>query len=105
MIRIILNKEDVALKESHSVYLDVPPLYNVVLLNDDYTPMDFVVFILESVFHKSSSESEKIMLAVHHHGSAVCGVYSYEVAETKMMEVVSLAREKEYPLQCIIEKE
>ena len=82
-----------------------PSLYRVLLLNDDYTPMEFVVYLLENVFRKSHEEAVKIMLHVHHNGVGVCGVYTYEVAETKVVRVMSLARRAQHPLQCTMEKE
>lgn len=82
-----------------------PPLYRVILLNDDYTPMDFVVVVLESVFHKSSVEATQIMLHVHKKGSGLAGVYTREIAETKVNTVHELARNKQYPLKCVMEKE
>jgi ATP-dependent Clp protease adaptor protein ClpS len=82
-----------------------PRLYKVLLLNDDYTPMDFVVYILEQFFNKSRSEATNIMLQVHRRGVGVCGVYTYEVAETKVSQVMIFARQNEHPLQCTMEKE
>jgi len=82
-----------------------PSLYRVVLLNDDYTPMDFVVHILESVFHKSTVEATQIMLNVHKKGSGLAGVYTREIAETKVYTVQELARKERFPLKCIMEKE
>lgn len=82
-----------------------PSRYKVIMLNDDYTPMDFVIQILQMVFKKTSEEAEAIMLTVHKEGAAVCGVYPYEVAETKALQVVDHARKEEHPLQCRIEKE
>ena len=82
-----------------------PSLYRVVLLNDDYTPMDFVVHILESVFHKSTVEATQIMLNVHRKGSGLAGVYTREIAETKVHTVQELARKSKFPLKCIMEKE
>ena len=82
-----------------------PSLYRVLLLNDDYTPMEFVVHLLESVFHKSLEEATRIMLHVHHNGVGVCGIYTYEVAETKVVQVMALARRAQHPLQCTMEKE
>ena len=81
-----------------------PSMYRVMLLNDDYTPMEFVVQVLESVFNKPVEEAMRIMLQVHQKGSGVCGVYTYEVAETKVGIVLALAREAEHPLQCVMEK-
>ena len=82
-----------------------PRLYKVVLLNDDYTPMDFVVYILERFFNKAPEEATRIMLHVHQKGVGICGVYTYEVAETKVAQVTSFARQHEHPLQCTMEKE
>jgi len=82
-----------------------PSLYRVVLLNDDYTPMDFVVHILESVFHKSTLEATQIMLNVHKKGSGLAGVYTREIAETKVYAVLELAHKNKFPLKCIMEKE
>ncbi len=82
-----------------------PSLYKVLVLNDDYTPMDFVVHILERYFHKTRDEATSIMLRVHHEGVGVCGVYTYEVAETKVMQVMDFARQHQHPLQCVMERE
>jgi ATP-dependent Clp protease adaptor protein ClpS len=82
-----------------------PSLYKVLLHNDDYTTKEFVVHILESVFNKDSTEAVQIMLHVHRNGIGVAGVYTYEVAETKVKTVESLARQYEYPLKCSIEEE
>jgi len=82
-----------------------PPLYKVILLNDDYTPMEFVVEILKSVFYKNHAEATRIMLHVHQNGMGVAGVYPYEVAETKTRTVEELARQGEFPLKCVMEKE
>jgi ATP-dependent Clp protease adaptor protein ClpS len=82
-----------------------PSLYKVLLLNDDFTTREFVVYVLESVFNKSSDEAMRIMLHVHQKGVGVCGVYTFEVAETKMMQVLDLAKQEGHPLQCTIEKE
>jgi ATP-dependent Clp protease adaptor protein ClpS len=82
-----------------------PPMYRVLLLNDDYTTMDFVVDVLMSVFQKTAGEATQIMLNVHRSGVGICGIYSFEVAETKVETVHALAREKGYPLKCTMEKE
>ncbi len=81
-----------------------PSMYKVLLLNDDYTPMEFVVHILEGIFHKSSEEATRIMLHVHQRGVGVCGVFTYEIAETKVTQVIDFARRHEHPLQCTMEK-
>ena len=82
-----------------------PPLYQVVLINDDYTPMEFVVHVLERFFQKSREEATRIMLHVHRRGVGVCGLFTYEVAETKVTQVMDLARQNQHPLQCTIEKD
>lgn len=82
-----------------------PHLYEVVLLNDDYTPMEFVVDVLCSIFHKSEGEAVEIMLQTHNQGQGKCGVYTRDVAETKMMQVTQMAREQQHPLRCVIFKQ
>ena len=82
-----------------------PPLYRVLLINDDYTTMDFVVEVLRSVFDKPTDEAMRIMLNVHHAGAGLCGVYTYEIAETKVDTVHALAREHGFPLKSTMEKE
>ncbi|APH59999.1 ATP-dependent Clp protease adaptor protein ClpS [Granulibacter bethesdensis] len=82
-----------------------PSLYKVLMLNDDYTPMEFVVHVLERFFQKTREEATQIMLHVHRRGVGVCGVFTYEVAETKVTQVMDLARHNQHPLQCTIEKE
>lgn len=82
-----------------------PSMYRVLLLNDDYTPMEFVVHVLERFFNKSREAATEIMLHVHHRGVGVCGVYTYEVAETKVSQVIDFARRHQHPLQCTMEKE
>lgn len=81
-----------------------PNMYRVLLLNDDYTPMEFVVVILERVFKKTLEEATSIMLHVHTKGVGECGVYTHEVAETKVTQVMDLARQHGHPLQCVMEK-
>ncbi|MEA3374476.1 MAG: ATP-dependent Clp protease adapter ClpS [Campylobacterota bacterium] len=85
--------------------LSEPKQYKVLLLNDDYTSMDFVIEVLMNIFHKNYQEAEKIMLDVHRKDRGLCGVYSYEVAETKVMQVSKLAREQGYPLKATMEEE
>lgn len=82
-----------------------PNLYRVLLLNDDYTPMEFVVLILQDVFNKTREDAMRIMLHVHNHGVGECGVYPYEVAETKVTRVMDAARRNQHPLQCVMEKQ
>jgi ATP-dependent Clp protease adaptor protein ClpS len=83
----------------------VPPLYKVLLHNDDYTTMEFVVHVLEQVFGHPSPVAAQIMLSIHHRGVGVAGVFPYEIAETKANKVMDLARESEYPLLCTVEPE
>jgi ATP-dependent Clp protease adaptor protein ClpS len=82
-----------------------PSMYKVLMLNDDYTPMEFVVHILERFFAKSRQEATRIMLHVHKRGVGICGVYTYEVAETKVTQVMDFARQHQHPLQCTLEKD
>ncbi len=85
--------------------LKKPPLYKVILLNDDYTPMEFVVRVLERYFHKSREEATRIMLQVHQKGMGICGLFTREVAETKVRQVMLYAAESQHPLQCSMEPE
>lgn len=82
-----------------------PSLYKVLLLNDDYTPMEFVVVVLERFFNKGRDEATRIMLHVHQKGVGICGVYTFEIAETKVTQVMDFARKHQHPLQCTMEKE
>ncbi|MFM8614041.1 MAG: ATP-dependent Clp protease adapter ClpS [Alphaproteobacteria bacterium] len=82
-----------------------PAMYKVLMLNDDYTPMEFVVHVLERFFQKNREEATRIMLHVHRRGVGVCGVFTYEIAETKVTQVMDLARQNPHPLQCTIEKD
>ena len=82
-----------------------PSLYKVLLLNDDYTPMEFVVHVLQRFFNKDINEATEIMLHVHQNGVGICGVFTFEVAETKVTQVIDLARQHQHPLQCTMEKE
>lgn len=82
-----------------------PHRYKVLMLNDDFTPMDFVVYILEMIFNQSKESAITIMLNIHNTGLGVCGIFTYEIAETKVKTVMDLAKKHQYPLQCILEKE
>ena len=93
-----------AVKERVKVQKQEPALYKVVLLNDDYTTMEFVVSVLETVFQKSPAEAYRIMMQVHVNGSGIAGVYPWEVAETKVEALTSMARHAEYPLRATIEE-
>ncbi|MDP1751119.1 MAG: ATP-dependent Clp protease adapter ClpS [Reyranella sp.] len=82
-----------------------PSMYKVLMLNDDYTPMEFVVDVLQHIFQKTRDEATEIMLHVHQKGVGICGVYTYEIAETKVTQTVDYARKNQHPLQCTLEKE
>ena len=102
--KIIFASEDtpeIATKER--VKVKRPSPYKVLLLNDDYTTMDFVVFVLEKIFRKKSAEAVQIMMAIHNQGSAVCGVYPKQIAEAKVNEVHELSRSNGFPLRCALE--
>lgn len=81
-----------------------PPMYKVILSNDDYTTMDFVVMVLMAIFHKSRSEAQKIMMSVHRQGKGLCGVYPFDVAETKVKQVELIAEKHKFPLKCSMEE-
>ena len=82
-----------------------PSMYKVLMLNDDYTPMEFVIYVLESFFSMSHDEATQVMLHVHQKGVGVCGVFTYEIAETEVNQTMDLAQKNEHPLQCTIEKD
>lgn len=82
-----------------------PPMYKVLLLNDDYTPMDFVVFVLKKFFKKNETEATQIMLSVHNQGAGLAGIYPQEIAESKVFQVNNYSKKNEHPLKCIIEEE
>jgi ATP-dependent Clp protease adaptor protein ClpS len=82
-----------------------PSLYKVLLLNDDYTPMEFVIHVLQQFFNKGQEDATRIMLHVHQNGVGICGVYTFEVAETKVTQVMDFAKKHGHPLQCTMEKE
>ncbi len=96
---------DVSLATKTKPKTQRPPMYKVLLLNDDYTPMEFVVHVLERFFGITHSQAVEIMLTVHKKGVAVVGVFSYEIAETKVAQVMDFARRNQHPLQCTMEKE
>jgi len=99
------HEEDAAVATESRQKLERPRLYRVLLLNDDYTTMEFVVSILMNVFHLSRERAIEIMLKVHHEGAGVAGIYTFEVAETKVTKVTELARQSEFPLRCTMEPE
>jgi ATP-dependent Clp protease adaptor protein ClpS len=100
-----LGREDVVTERRTQTKTKKPSMYKVILLNDDYTPMEFVVELLKVVFHKPHAEATRIMLHVHQNGMGVAGVYPFEIAETKVRTVDDLARENQFPLKCTMEKE
>lgn len=99
------NKErEGGLVEAEKVRTKPPPMFKVLLLNDDYTPMDFVVVVLQTVFAMSREQATQVMLKVHRDGMGVCGVYTREVAATKVEQVIELAKSHQHPLQCTMEE-
>lgn len=98
------DDNDSLIKTQTKNKLKKPSLYKVLILNDDYTPMEFVVYLLKSFFNKSNEEATKIMLHVHQNGIGVCGIFSYEIAETKVIQVLDMSRKNNHPLQCTMEK-
>ena len=104
-IRLSDEKHDTLVVAEPKVHTARPPFYKVLLLNDDYTPMDFVVLILKQIFHKPPEDAIRIMLEVHNRGAGTCGIFTRDVAETKVDQVVAVARRNEHPLQCVMEKE
>ena len=99
----INNTEDIQ-RSPEKQKTKLPSIYKVIILNDDYTPMEFVVYTIQNVFKKSHDEATRIMLKIHTEGLGVCGMSPLEIAETKMKQVLNLAKEHQHPLQCIIEK-
>lgn len=98
------NDRDIGIATKTKPKVKKPSLYRVLLLNDDYTPMEFVVHVLERFFQKNRDQATQIMLHVHNHGVGECGVFTYEVAETKVTQVMDFARQNQHPLQCVMEK-
>ncbi len=99
------NKNETATITKPKTKSKRPSLYRVLLLNDDYTPMEFVVLVLQDVFNKTREEAMRIMLHVHNQGVGECGVFPFEVAETKVTRVMDAARKNQHPLQCVMEKQ
>jgi ATP-dependent Clp protease adaptor protein ClpS len=99
------SKQDTATITKPKTKSKRPSLYRVLLLNDDYTPMEFVVLVLQDVFNKTREDAMQIMLHVHNTGVGVCGIYPFEVAETKVTRVMDAARKNQHPLQCVMEKQ
>ena len=100
-----MNEPDIGLITKTKPKVKKPSMYKVMLLNEEYTPMEFVVHILERFFGKSGEDATRIMLHVHQKGVGVCGVYTYEVAETKLTQTIDFAKKNQHPLQCIMEKD
>ena len=98
------NEEDQGVITKVRKSLKKPNMFAVLLINDDYTPMEFVIHVLQRFFSKTRDEATNIMLHVHQKGAGVCGVFSFEIAETKVVQVMDCARENQHPLQCTIEK-
>lgn len=97
------NGVDLVLEEAETT-LKHPPLYKVVLINDDFTPMEFVVDILRSVFGMERTRATQVMLEVHTMGKGLCGIYSHEIAETKVAQVMTIAKQQQHPLMCTMEE-
>ena len=97
------NAEGLKLKPE-KVKPKLPRIYKVIILNDDFTPMEFVANVIQNVFNKSKDDATRIMLQIHTEGIGICGIFPFEIAETKMNQVLNLAKESQHPLQCIIEK-
>ncbi len=97
------GRYDLAVEETRPK-LKEPPLYRVVLINDDYTPMEFVVTVLESIFGMERTRATHVMLEVHTRGKGVCGVYNFEIAETKVAQVMTIAKQHQHPLLCTMEE-
>ena len=98
------QQHDGSVLETEKVRLKPPPMFKVMLLNDDYTPMDFVVVVLQTVFAMSREQATQVMLKVHRDGMGVCGIYTREVATTKVEQVIELAKTHQHPLQCLMEE-
>lgn len=107
MTKLTQNPEpidDILIEKKTKKKLEKPSLYKVIMLNDDYTPMDFVVYLLKNFFNKNHNDASKIMLEVHNKGAGVCGIFSYQIAETKMLKVINISRNNGFPLLCTLEK-
>jgi ATP-dependent Clp protease adaptor protein ClpS len=96
--------QDGSLLETKRTQLAPPPLYKVLLLNDDYTPMEFVIVVLQQFFRMDREQATRIMLKVHHEGRGICGVFPKDIAATKVEQVLAFARQQNHPLQCVMEE-
>ena len=103
--KIFEGDNDTAVLTKEKVKVKKPSMYAVVLINDDYTPMEFVIYILQTIFKKSYEEAKQVMLLVHNEGKGICGVYSLDIAETKANQVIEYARINQHPLECKIQKQ
>jgi len=99
-----MQHKDDSVLEAKKAKVKLPPMYQVLLLNDDYTPMEFVVLVLQKFFAMSRERATQVMLKVHREGMGVCGVYPHDVASTKVQQVSAYARKHQHPLQCVMEK-
>jgi ATP-dependent Clp protease adaptor protein ClpS len=99
-----MQHKDDSVLEAKKAKVKLPPMYQVLLLNDDYTPMEFVVLVLQKFFGMSREKATQVMLKVHREGMGVCGVYPHDVASTKVQQVSAYARKHQHPLQCVMEK-
>ena len=99
------KNNDTAVLTKEKVKVKKPSMYAVVLINDDYTPMEFVIYILQTIFKKSYEEAKQVMLLVHNEGKGICGVYSLDIAETKANQVIEYARINQHPLECKLQKQ
>lgn len=104
MRRMVIKKQDESVLESEATRLKPPPLYKVMLLNDDFTPMDFVVTVIQKFFGLDREQATRIMLKVHREGVGVCGVFARDVAATKVEQVITYARQHQHPLACVMEE-
>ena len=104
MRRMVIKKQDESVLESEVTRLKPPPLYEVMLLNDDFTPMDFVVTVIQKFFGLDREQATRIMLKVHREGVGVCGVFPRDVAATKVEQVIAYARQHQHPLACVMEE-
>ena len=104
MRRMVIKKQDESVLESEATRLKPPPLYKVMLLNDDFTPMDFVVTVIQKFFGLDREQATRIMLKVHREGVGVCGVFPRDIAATKVEQVIAYARQHQHPLACVMEE-
>lgn len=104
MTRMVIKKQDESVLESEVTRVKPPPLYKVMLLNDDFTPMDFVVTVLQKFFGMDREQATRVMLKVHREGVGVCGVFPRDIAATKVEQVIAYARQHQHPLACVMEE-